>query len=164
MDSGRTILFTLAVSALTACSSSAPSIAQVGLPAPAFSQRQLSGRPLSLGALHGRVVYLNFFATWCPPCNEEAPAIEALSRRYAGRGLAVVGVDVLENAQKAASFARAHRLTYPVLVDDGAMTDRYGVNGLPVHVFIDRSGVVRRIVFGEMSTPEIRSAVDRLLQ
>jgi cytochrome c biogenesis protein CcmG/thiol:disulfide interchange protein DsbE len=164
MDDGRRILSAIALSALAACSSSAPSIAQVGFPAPPFSQPQLSGRPLSLGALRGKAVYLNFFATWCPPCNEEAPAIDALSRRYAGRGLAVVGVDVLENAQKAASFTRAHHLSYPVLVDNGAMTDRYGVNGLPVHVFIDRSGVVRRIVDGEMSAPEIRSAVNRLLQ
>jgi thiol-disulfide isomerase/thioredoxin len=107
---------------------------------------------------------LNFFATWCPPCNAEAPAIDGLYRRYAARGLQVVGVDVLESAPKAASFARAHGVTYPVVVDDGTMRDRYRVNALPVHVFIDRHGVVRQIVDGEMDASQMRAAIERVLR
>ncbi len=139
-------------------------IARVGQPAPAWSEPTSQGTTLALASLRGRVVYLNFFASWCPPCNEEAPAIEALQREYGSKGLQVVGVDVLENARKAALFRAQHRLSYPALVDDGALRDQYAVNGLPVHVFIDRSGVVRNIVVGEISPQDMRANVVRLLR
>jgi thiol-disulfide isomerase/thioredoxin len=109
-------------------------------------------------------VYLNFFATWCPPCNEEAPAINALQRQYAASGLQVVGVDVLENAKKAAQFRREHQLLYPAVVDEGTLRDQYNVNGLPVHVFIDRQGIVRKIVVGELSAADMRTDVERILR
>jgi cytochrome c biogenesis protein CcmG/thiol:disulfide interchange protein DsbE len=139
-------------------------VARVGEPAPPWTEPSLPGPTLSLAALHGKAVYLNFFATWCPPCNAEAPAIDAISRDYGARGLQVVGVDVLENARKAADFRREHHLTYPVVVDGGTLRDQYAVNGLPVHVFIDRLGIVRRIVVGEMSPTDMRSNAERLLQ
>lgn len=164
MDNGRRICIAAATMLLAACSPASPSIAQVGAPAPSWSEPRLAGPRLSLDQLRGKAVYLNFFATWCPPCNEEAPTIDGLSRRYAARGLQVVGVDVLESAPKAASFARAHRLTYPVVVDDGTMRDRYRVNALPVHVFIDRHGVVRQIVDGEMDASQMRAAIERIVQ
>ncbi len=91
-------------------------------PAPNWSEASLPGPRLSLASLHGKVIYLNFFATWCPPCNEEAPSIDALARTYASRGLQVVGVDVLENGRKAAAFRSEHRLTYPVVIDRGDLT------------------------------------------
>jgi thiol-disulfide isomerase/thioredoxin len=114
--------------------------------------------------LRGKAVYLNFFATWCPPCNEEAPQIEALARTFAARGLQVVGVDVLENAGKAGAFRARHRLTYPIVVDSGTLRDQYEVNGLPVHVFIDRAGVVRKIVVGELSPSAMRDDAERALR
>lgn len=138
--------------------------ARVGQPAPSWSEASLPGPTLSLAALHGDAVYLNFFATWCPPCNEEAPSIDALARSYAARGLRVVGIDVLENASKAASFRREHHLSYPVVVDTGVLRDQYEVNGLPVHVFIDRSGVVRKIVVGQLSPAAMRDNVERILR
>ena len=141
-----------------------PGHARVGEPAPGWSEPTTQGSSLSLATLHGKLVYLNFFATWCPPCNEEAPAIDALAREYRARGVQVVGVDVLENARKAAEFARTHRLSYPVIVDDGTLRDQYAINGLPVHAFIDRDGVVRSIVVGEISTLDMRGNVDRLLK
>ena len=115
-------------------------------------------------SLRGKVVYLNFFATWCPPCNEEAPDIVALQREFGARGLQVVGIDVLENARKAADFQHEHRLDYPVVVDDGTLRDQYSVNGLPVHVFVDRRGAVRKIVVGELSAQQMRANVVSLLQ
>ncbi len=163
MDDGRRFCIVLATMLVAACSAT-PSIARVGSPAPAWTEPRVSGAALSLDQLRGKAVYLNFFATWCPPCNAEATTIDALYRRNAARGLQVVGVDVLESAQKAASFARAHHVTYPIVVDDGTMRDRYRVNALPVHVFIDRSGVVRQIVDGEMDASQMHDAVERLLQ
>ena len=109
-------------------------------------------------------MYLNFFATWCPPCNEEAPSIEALAHEYGPLGLQVVGVDVLENARKAASFRNAHHLSYPIVVDDGTLRDQYSVNGLPVHVFIDRNGTLRKIVVGELSPAGILANVEPMLR
>ncbi len=138
--------------------------ARVGEAAPNWTEPTTAGTHLEMGSLRGKVVYLNFFATWCPPCNEEAPAIDALQREFGPRGLQVVGIDVLENAHKAADFRRAHRLDYPVVVDDGTLRDQYAVNGLPVHVFIDRRGAVRSIVVGELSAQEMRADVVRLLQ
>lgn len=136
----------------------------VGQPAPAWSEPIAPAGTLSLSSLRGKVVYLNFFATWCPPCNEEASDIEDLQRRYGAQGLQVVGVDVLENARKAEQFRQSHHLTYPAVVDDGTLRDQYNINGLPVHVFIDRSGVVRSVVVGELSAAGMRANVQRLLR
>lgn len=138
--------------------------ARVGEPAPEFSEASIPGPTLSLASLHGKAIYLNFFATWCPPCNEEAPAINALQRQYAANGLQVVGVDVLESARKAALFRQEHHLLYPAVVDDGTLRDQYRVNGLPVHVFIDRGGVVRKIVIGELSPAAMHADVESILQ
>jgi cytochrome c biogenesis protein CcmG, thiol:disulfide interchange protein DsbE len=169
MASGTQLLAVAAACALAACehvssTDSAASSARVGRPAPSWSEPSLPGPTLSLASLHGKAIYLNFFATWCPPCNEEAPAIDSLARAYAGRGLQVVGVDVLENARKASAFRTEHRLVYPVVVDSGTLRDQYQVNGLPVHVFIDRGGIVRKIVVGELSPAAMRTNVERVLR
>jgi cytochrome c biogenesis protein CcmG, thiol:disulfide interchange protein DsbE len=161
-----------AACALTACghgnagdsSSSASQIAHVGQAAPGWTEPSLPGPTLSLASLQGKAIYLNFFATWCPPCNEEAPSIDALAREYASQGLAVVGVDVLESAGKAAQFRTQHRLAYPVVVDQGDLRRQYRVNGLPVHVFIARNGVVRKIVVGELSPAGMRADVEQILR
>ncbi len=162
--------FVVAVLALTACgqggkaTSASSQTARVGAPAPDFSEASIPGPTLSLASLRGKAIYLNFFATWCPPCNEEAPAINALQRQFAASGLQVVGVDVLESARKAAQFRQEHRLLYPAVVDDGTLRDQYRVNGLPVHVFIDRAGIIRKIAIGELSPAAMRADVERILQ
>jgi peroxiredoxin len=151
---------------LGACSSGAhagSTAAHVGLPAPQWSEPTSSGSRLEFASLRGKAVYLNFFATWCPPCNEEAPDVNALQRQFAGRGLQTVGVDELENAKKAAQFVRKYGLIYPAVVDDGTLQSQYNVNGLPVHVFIDRRGIIRKIVTGEMTKVQIRSAIQAIL-
>jgi|SRR5580704_3764788 cytochrome c biogenesis protein CcmG/thiol:disulfide interchange protein DsbE len=162
----------LAACVLAACARGASSaspgaesqMARVGRPAPGWSEASLPGPTLAFASLHGKAVYLNFFATWCPPCNQEAPAINALQRAYGDRGLQVVGVDVLENARKAAEFRDAHRLVYPVVIDAGTLRDQYNINGLPVHVFINRDGVVSKIVVGELSSSDMRRDVEQILR
>lgn len=165
----RTAVLTIAAAcALVACSGGASSssarTAHVGQGAPAWSEPSLPSGTLTLASLRGKAIYLNFFATWCPPCNEEAPQIDALARSYAARGLQVVGVDVLENARKATAFRAEHHLSYPVVVDSGTLRDQYEINGLPVHVFIDRGGIVRKIVVGELSPASMRADVESVLQ
>uniref|UniRef100_E6Q7X3 Putative Peroxiredoxin n=1 Tax=mine drainage metagenome TaxID=410659 RepID=E6Q7X3_9ZZZZ len=147
--------FVLLAGCSHSASSNAPAHASVGAMEPSWSERTDKGSMLSSSSLLGKPVYVNFFASWCPPCNDEAPDIEALSKRYASRGLQVVGVDVMENADKAALFGREHNLTYPLVVDDGTLRDAYQLNGLPVHVFIDADGTVHAIRIGELTKAEM---------
>ena len=135
----------------------------VGTRAPDFTLLTPEGTAVRLSSLRGKVVVVNFFATWCPPCNEEAPAIDALQRRYGAAGLQIVGVDVLESAAKAQEFRTQHHLSYPAVVDDGTLRNQYNVNGLPVHVFIDRSGTVRKIIVGELAPAEMRENIESIL-
>lgn len=138
--------------------------AHVGEPAPPWTEPVVPGGTLALSSLRGKAVYLNLFATWCGPCNDEAPEINALAKSLGPKGLQVVGVDILESAGKAQQFVNQHHLSYPAVVDDGTLRDQYNVNGLPVHVFIDRQGVVRNITVGQMSAAEMRTNVERLLK
>jgi peroxiredoxin len=151
-------------SAQNAADDQGPQIAHVGSRAPNWTEPQAGGGTLTLSSLKGKAVYLNFFATWCPPCNEEAPAIEALQDKYAAQGLQVVGVDVLENATAAQKFRTEHHLNYPALADSGMLRDEYNINGLPVHVFIDRGGVIRNIVVGELTPAEMDENVQHILR
>ncbi len=141
----------------------ASSIAEVGQNAPRFSDPLSTGGTLDSASLRGKPVYLNFFASWCPPCNEEAPTINALQKEFSKDGLLVIGVDELENAADANEFREKYGLVYPIVVDSGELEDQYGVYGLPVHVFIERDGVVKEIETGEMTRPEIERAIKSIL-
>lgn len=156
------VLAAAAALLLAGCHNNA-AVAKVGEAAPSWQEPTTTGSTLAAASLQGKPVYLNFFASWCPPCNAEAPDIIALQRQYAGRGLQVVGVDVLDSASKASSFVAAHHLDYPAVVDDGALRDAYNINGLPVHVFIDRQGIVRKIVVGELSRAQMEADVKAIL-
>ncbi|MEO6914114.1 MAG: TlpA disulfide reductase family protein [Candidatus Baltobacteraceae bacterium] len=134
-----------------------------GQTAPDFTAPLTGGGNLKLSSLRGKAVYLNFFASWCPPCNEEAPDVNALQKKYAKRGLVVVGVDELENVEKANGFLKKYGLVYKAVVDGGALRDEYGTNALPVHVFIARNGKIKLYREGEMSKSEIESAIKSIL-
>jgi len=139
-------------------------VPHAGQAAPPFSlPRAAGGAAVSLASLRGKPVYLNFFASWCSPCAEETPWVVDLYKKYRSRGLVTLGVNELENAQKALTFAKEHGITYPVLVDDGAMGKNYGVIAMPVHVFIDRQGRVSTFRLGEMTSTEIEAAIKKIL-
>jgi peroxiredoxin/Cu/Ag efflux protein CusF len=145
-----------------------PSSAGVSVPAPDFALPTLSGGSLRLADIRGKVVLLNFWATWCVPCRTEMPAIEALSQRYKDQGLQVVGInmDVLSTTSVEA-FVKEVGVTFPILLDPSWTTARaYKVVGLPTTYLIDRSGnvVVREV--GERNwTDEIsEAAVQGLLK
>ncbi len=132
--------------------------------APALSLPATTGKPLALSGYTGKPVYLNFFASWCPPCNSEAPSVGKLAARYAKQGLTVIGVDEYEGATKAQGFLTQYHLPYPAVLDsDGAVYRAYGGIGLPVHVFIDRTGKIKLIRQGEMSPAEIEAAIKSVL-
>jgi len=100
------------------------------------------GSRLELSALKGSPVLIDFWATWCGPCNMQTPILDRLSRRYEGKGLKVVGINVIDDdAGLARRYAQAKGLSYPIVVDDKGLTQReYDVRGLPSLILIDREG------------------------
>jgi peroxiredoxin len=137
---------------------------ELGQLAPDFALSDLGGTPIRLGDLRGQVVVVNFWATWCPPCRVEAPALQAASQRYAQQGVIFLGVDQREDAATVQQFAAEFGLTYPLLLDtDGAVAAMYQVLGIPTTVFVDAQGVVAARHVGPLTEEQIAQYVDPLL-
>lgn len=114
-----------------------------GKPAPTFELTALDGRPLSLASLRGRVVVLDFWATWCAPCVVEMPTLQRLHEEFGSQGVIIVGVNN-EAPSLARRFLQRHGVTFQTVTDPrGAVAKQYGVRGIPVGVIIDRDGQVR---------------------
>jgi cytochrome c biogenesis protein CcmG, thiol:disulfide interchange protein DsbE len=156
----------LLVAAVLALAAPALAIPRPGDVAPPFTLTTADGKTISSATLRGKPVYLNFFASWCGPCRVETPSIVALSKKYAARGLHVVGVDVGENTGKAQGFAHDFSVPYALAIDpDSSTRPTYG-GGLyfPLHVFIDAKGIVRLYHPGEMSASDIEAAIAQILK
>ncbi len=126
--------------------------------------RDLAGRPVTLAALRGRAVWIVFWTTWCPACQREAPAIEAIWQARQVEGLVILAVDLQEPAGVVAAYARAHGLSYPIVLDPDAVTvSTYGVFGLPTHYFIDPAGMIVDRSFGELDRAQMEQRVATIL-
>ena len=113
----------------------------VSMTPPEFSGATAAGRRVSLSGLRGRVVLLNFWATWCQECRPEMPAFEQLHRDFTARGLTVLGVNVREGTQAIQDYAKELGLTFPLVLDsDGEIRRSYGVIGVPTTFLIGRDG------------------------
>jgi len=123
-----------------------------GSPAPLLD---LDGNPVRLADLRGRPVWINFWASWCPPCQAETPTIRDTAEAYAPQGLAVVGISVQEATEDdVRAYAAKYGLEYTVAADvTGDVFRRYRVFGLPTQYFLDENGIIRSIVQGPV-TPE----------
>lgn len=151
-----------AVAALAFVPAAALAVPQKGQPAPQFSLPSPDGKTnVSLSALKGKPVYVNFFASWCGPCNAEAPSIGKLRAKYAKQGVQVVGINELDAPGRGAAFQKQYDNPYTLVgIDEGGGVGKtYGAVVMPVHVFIDRRGVVRTYRIGEMSPVEIENAI-----
>lgn len=134
--------------------------------APDFSLPTLLGdsETVTLSAYRGQVVILNFFASWCPPCREEMPALEKVYQTYRDQGLRVIGVGVQDGKRQLASFAEAIGVTFPVVWDGGGdVFMAYRVRGLPTTYFIDREGAIQGRVFGGLTLAQLEEAIQKLL-
>lgn len=110
---------------------------------------------VDLGALRGRVVVLNFWSSWCIPCRDEAPALEATWQRYRERGVMVLGVNVQDLTPAALRFLHETKTTYPTVRDkDNTVYRAYGLTGVPETFFVDRSGRIVRKFPGAVTDPQ----------
>jgi peroxiredoxin len=127
----------------------------VGGPAPEITLKDLQGQDVRLSDLRGKIVLLNFWATWCKPCKEEMPAMQASYDKLRGQGFVVLAVNELEDTDRVIEHIRTHGHTFPVVMDhDNVVANRYGVVGLPVSFLVDRQGIVREQIFGSLLTEE----------
>jgi peroxiredoxin len=135
-----------------------------GAPAVSFTIPRVGGGSDSLAAHRGSIVLMNFWATWCPPCKEEMPALETLYRSERSRGLVVLGIDQGESVSTAGAFAKAHGVTFPILVDaDQQYASSYVSVGLPTTVIVGRDGRVIKGIDGAQTLPQFRALVGPLL-
>lgn len=138
---------------------------QAGSPAPDFTLQDLEGRPVRLADYKGKVVLINFWATWCEPCKKEMPEIQAAYEQHKGEGFVVLGINFGEKPKGAEKLVKAMGLTFPILIDRKVeVAERYGVINLPVTFFIDRDGIIRERVFGGTLTKESIGEIFRRLR
>ena len=153
---------------ITACTGGDTGAIRIGSPAPAYAAQTLAGAPASLTALRGKVVLLNVWATWCHPCRDEIPQLEALHKQHQARGLEVVGVsiDAAGTDDGIRTFMRDFQMTYPVWLDpDERVSAQFLTVGVPESFLIDRAGVVRWRKTGPIQPADssLRVALERAL-
>jgi len=134
---------------------------RIGAIAPDFEWTGTDGQTVRLSSYRGKVVVVNFWATWCPPCREEMPALQRVASSEPD--VVVLEVDLMEPGEKARSFLDSLGLDrlQPVLDSDGATTRRFGVLGLPSTFFVDRSGVIRHLELRAVTEAQIRTGIQK---
>jgi len=115
-------------------------------PAPEFTLPARGGSNLSLSQYKGQVVMINFWATWCGPCRQEMPLLDAMYKKYKGMGFTLIGVNVEPDSAAAVTWLKGMPVTFPILFDtDSVVAGNFGVEGMPSTVFVDRKGQVRYV-------------------
>jgi len=135
-----------------------------GMPAEDFTLVGLDGKMQRLSEYRGKIVLLNFWATWCKPCTTEMPAMQTIYDKLKNKGFVVLAINELEDDAQVREHIKRYGHTFPVLMDrDNQVANQYGVYGLPVSVFIDEKGVVQEYIKGGLLTEEkIYEAVQRI--
>jgi len=142
----RRIRRLLCAAPLLICAAASASPVQPSLLAPDFTLRSMGGPNLRLNEQRGRVVMVNFWATWCAPCRQEMPHLVKLYDKYRDAGFVLLAVNIDDNARAATDLATKMGLTFPVLLDtDKAVTRLYDMGTMPATVIIDREGRVRHL-------------------
>src|SRR5215467_8555333 len=170
---GKHWLLCIALVGLVGCQSASPheptrhiAAGEIGSSLPDFSVKDLQGRSVSSADLRGRVVLIDFWATWCQPCKKEMPRYQKLADEYGSRGLVVIGFkfDNMPDMEDPAQFAKKIGVHYPLAVATDDVKQKFGgIEGLPTTMLYDRNSVLRMKVVGFEHTDNIESVLKPLL-
>jgi cytochrome c biogenesis protein CcmG/thiol:disulfide interchange protein DsbE len=141
-------------------------IAAVGKPAPAFELNDAEGHLWKVSDLKGKVVFLNFWATWCASCKSEAPSKEALFQKMKGRQFQMLGILYRDDPGNLPAYYKLHNLSFPALISPGNEAAKlYGITGVPETFIIDKNGIVREKIVGplEWTAPENLAMIEKYL-
>ena len=142
--------------------------AMVGKPAPAFKMTDTKGKVHTNQSLKGKVVLLDFWASWCGPCKAASPTMQAFHTKYAKKGLVVVGANMGENGPGkpvAVAYQKEHKYTYTFTYENDKLAQSLGVRGIPAFVFIGKDGKIAKVStgFGNGTKAEFDAAISGLL-
>ena len=165
---GLLVMLLAGILVIQGCTSSSQSIASdgqeataavnVGERAPDFTLVDLDGNPVSLSDFRGKTVFVNFWATWCPPCRAEMPEIEAIYQEYKDKGVVVIGVDILESEDVVRQYVQQGGYSWTFVLDtSGEVTGNYKVTAIPTSFFIDREGIIQAVNIGAMTKRAIEN-------
>jgi len=138
---------------------------EIGKPAPDFVLQDASGNSWKLSSLKGKVVFVNFWATWCKPCRDEMPSMERLNKGMAGLPFQMLSIVFNDDLDMANNFARRLGATFPVLVNPGPeLTEAYMITGVPETFLVDANGILRHKFIGpyDWDSREMRNVVQEL--
>ncbi len=132
--------------------------------APDFSLADLSGHPLTLANYRGKVVLLDFWATWCEPCKTEIPYFIDMQNRYTGQGLQIIGISMDDEVKPVRDFQQQFKMNYPVAIGNAKLAESYGgILGLPITFVIDRQGHIYKRHIGQTDSSVFEGEVQKLL-
>ncbi|HRK22275.1 MAG TPA: TlpA disulfide reductase family protein [Fimbriimonadaceae bacterium] len=144
--------------------------ALVGKPLPAMKMTDINGKTHTNASLKGKVVLLDFWATWCGPCKAASPSMDMLHKKYAKQGLVVIGANAMDGSaadskKKSISYQREHKYSYNFTYNNDAFAKSAGVGGLPTFIFVGRDGKVAKVQvgFGDSLVAQFESTIKSLL-
>lgn len=134
-------------------------------PAPEFELKGADGKDVRLSALKGRVVVVNFWATWCHGCQLEIPSFIEVQRKYVDRGLTIIGVSLDDDGWKSVRpWIKGRRVNYPIVIGNGDLGQKYGLTGMPLTVLVDREGRVATAHAGVVDPTALEQQIQALLR
>jgi len=157
-------ILTFFIGMLSSCIYSPETAVNIGQPAPSFKLRDLDGREISLEEYKGKIVLVDFWATWCSPCRMTMPVVENLSREYSDE-MVVLAVNLRESKDVIGKYAFEQAISSQILLDkEGTVSTSYGAYAIPMQFLIDRSGIVRHIQTGYSSNmaSKMRAQIESL--
>ncbi len=138
---------------------------EIGRLAPDFTLVDMEGNEVTLSDFRGKTVFINFWATWCPPCRAEMPEIEAVYQEYKDKDVVVIGVDILEPEDVVRQFVEQGGYSWIFILDaTGAVSDDYRITAIPTSFFIDREGIIQAVVIGAMTKRAMETKLDQVMR
>ncbi len=135
------------------------------VPAPDFTLQTLDGESVSLSDYRGKLVMINFWASWCPPCNSEMPDLQSYYEQHQDEDFIILGVNYQDTPDKVQAFVEKYSVTFPILLDsDGRIANLFGVQGLPTSFFVDKEGNVLGYQPGPVTKEMLEDGITPLLQ